>query len=106
LFCGDLIFHDVNPFLKSESGANVDKWMAALELIMNKFNPEKVVPGHGATGGKELVRSMFDYFWDMSVAARDPARANELKAKYKNWMELPMMTSPQATIDYIRKAGQ
>jgi hypothetical protein len=49
---------------------------------------------------------MFDYFWDMSVAARDPARANELKAKYKNWMELPMMTSPQATIDYIRKAGQ
>jgi glyoxylase-like metal-dependent hydrolase (beta-lactamase superfamily II) len=105
LFSGDLIFHHINPFLKNESGADVDKWMAALTVILNKFELEKVVPGHGATGGKEMVQSMVDYFADMKVAAKDPARAGELKVKYKDWVELPMMTSPQATIDYIRETG-
>ena len=105
LFSGDLIFHHINPFLKNESGADVDKWMAALNVILNKFELEKVVPGHGTTGRKEMVQSMVDYFGDMKVAAKDPARASELKAKYKDWVELPMMTSPQVTIDYIREAG-
>jgi len=105
LFSGDLIFHHINPFLKNESGADVDKWTVALNVILNKFELEKVVPGHGATGGKELVWSMADYFGDMKIAAQDPSRAGELKAKYKDWVELPMMTSPQATIDYIREAA-
>ena len=105
LFSGDLIFHHINPFLKNESGADVDKWMAALNVILHKFELEKVVPGHGTIGGKEMVQLMVDYFADMKVAAKDPARASELKAKYKDWVELPMMTSSQATIDYIRKAG-
>jgi cyclase len=105
LFSGDLIFHHINPFLKNESGADVDKWMAALNVILNKFELEKVVPGHGATGGKEMVQSMVDYFADMKVAAKDPARAGELKVKYKDWVELPRMTSPQATIDYIRETS-
>jgi cyclase len=105
LFSGDLIFHHINPFLKNESGADVDKWMAALNVILHNFELEKVVPGHGTIGGKEMVQSMVDYFADMKVAAKDPARASELKAKYKDWVELPMMTSSQVTIDYIRKAG-
>jgi len=105
LFSGDLIFHHINPFLKNESGADVDKWMAALNVLLNKFELKKVVPGHGTIGGKEMVQSMVDYFADMKVAAKDPARASELKAKYKDWVELPMMTSSQVTIDYIRKAG-
>ena len=79
--------------------------MASLNVILNKFELKKVVPGHGTTGGKEIIQSMVDYFADMKVAAKDPARASELKAKYKDWVEMPMMTSSQATIDYIRKAG-
>ena len=105
LFSGDLIFNHINPFLKKESRADVDKWLEALHVLLNKFDLEKVVPGHGATGGKELVWSMIDYFGDMKAAEKDPSRATELKAKYKDWVEMPMMTSPQATIDYIRAAG-
>jgi hypothetical protein len=48
---------------------------------------------------------MVDYFRDMKAAEKDPSRANELKAKYKDWVELPNMTSPQATIDYIREVS-
>jgi cyclase len=105
LFSGDLIFHHINPFLKKESGADVDKWLAALHVVLNKFDLKKVVPGHGSIGGKELVWSMIDYFGDMKTAEKDPFRASELKAKYKDWVEMPMMTSPQVTIDYIREAG-
>ncbi|MGA2822108.1 MAG: MBL fold metallo-hydrolase [Bacteroidales bacterium] len=105
LFSGDLIFHHINPLLKKKSGADVDKWLAALHVILNKFDLEKVVPGHGSIGGKELVWSMVDYFRDMKAAEKDPSRANELKAKYKDWVELPNMTSPQATIDYIREVS-
>jgi glyoxylase-like metal-dependent hydrolase (beta-lactamase superfamily II) len=105
LFSGDLVFNHINPFLKKESNADVDKWLAALHVILNKFDLEKVVPGHGAPGGKELIGLMIDYFGDMKAAEKDPLRAGKLKAKYKDWVEMPMMTSPQATIDYIRETG-
>jgi hypothetical protein len=39
----------------------------------------------------------------MKIAAADPAKEKEMKLKYKDWLELPMMTSPGATIDFIRK---
>lgn len=103
LFSGDLLFHHINPFMKKGSGADVDKWLAALHVILNKFELDKVVPGHGAIDGKELVLLMIDYFGDMKAAEKDPSRAADLKAKYKDWVEMPMMTSPQATIDYIRE---
>lgn len=105
LFSGDLIFHHVNPVLKKESGANVDKWIAVLDLILKKPDIEQIVPGHGAIDGKEMAESLKSYFTDMKTAAKDPSRAVELKKKYEDWMELPMMASPQKTIDYISASG-
>ena len=102
LFAGDLIFHNVNPFLKRVSGANVDKWTGALEQMLKMPGVEMVVPGHGTTGNRAMIESMRDYFLDMKTAASDPSKEKEMKAKYKDWLELPMMTSPGATIDYIR----
>ena len=103
LFTGDLIFHNVNPFLKRESGANVDKWIGALDRMLKIPGVEMVVPGHGPAGDRAMILSMRDYFLDMKTAAADPSKEAEMKAKYKDWLELPMMTSPGATIDYIRK---
>jgi len=57
----------------------VDKWLVALHVILNKFDLEKVVPGHGAAGGKELIGSMIDYFVDMKAAEKDPSRPVNLK---------------------------
>jgi cyclase len=103
LFTGDLIFANINPFLNRESGANVDKWITALDEVLKIPGFDLVVPGHGASGDKSMIESLRTYFLDMKLAAADPSREKEMKLKYKGWTELPMMTSPGATIDYIRK---
>jgi hypothetical protein len=81
----------------------VDKWIGALDQMLKIPDIGKVVPGHGETGDKTMIESMRTYFLDMKIAAADPAKEKEMKLKYKDWLELPMMTSPGATIDFIRK---
>ncbi|MEI7897157.1 MAG: MBL fold metallo-hydrolase [bacterium] len=102
LFTGDLIFNKVNPFLVKKSGGDADKWIGALDRMLNLPDIGLVVPGHGETGDRSMIESMKTYFTDMKTAAADPSKEKEMKLKYKGWLELPMMTSPQATIDYIR----
>ena len=103
LFTGDLIFNKVNPFLKRVSGASVDKWIGDLDRMLSLPGVAMVVPGHGETGDRTMIESMKNYFTDMKTAAADPTKEKAMCEKYKEWLTLPMMTSPQATIDYIRK---
>ncbi len=103
LFTGDLVFNKVNPFLVRESGASVDKWIGTLDRMLKIPGLGIVVPGHGDPGDKTMLAGMRTYFLDMKVAADDPSREKEMKLKYKEWLNLPMMTSPSATMDYIRK---
>jgi len=102
VFTGDLVFYQINPFLKRESGSNVDKWIAALDKILSIPGITLFVSGHGQTGDRSIVEAERNYFGDMKTAANDPAKEESLKAKYKDWKEMPMMTSPGVTIDYIR----
>jgi len=103
LFTGDLIFNRINPFLKRESSASVDKWIGTLDRMLKLPGIGMVVPGHGQTGDINMIESMRTYFLDMKEAAANPSREKELKEKYKDWTCLPMMTSPSATIEYLRK---
>lgn len=102
VFTGDLVFYQVNPFLKKESGADVNKWIAVLDKILKMSDVTMFVPGHGKTGDRSIVESMKNYFEDMKTAANDPSKEKTLKAKYKDWTEMPMNASPGITIDYIR----
>ena len=103
LFTGDLIFNRVNPVLKEESGAKVSRWINVLDLILNRWKDSKIVPGHGKVGDKEMVASMRQYFVDMTTAAMDPSKENKITDTYKDWMQLPGMSSPEKTIEYIKK---
>jgi glyoxylase-like metal-dependent hydrolase (beta-lactamase superfamily II) len=102
VFTGDLVFYHINPFLKKESGANVDKWIAALDKILRIPGITMFVPGHGQPGDRSIVEAERGYFEDMKAAANDPSKENTMKEKYKDWSEMPMMTSTGVTIDYIR----
>ncbi len=102
LFTGDLVFNKINPVLKKESGANVSQWIKVLDLILTRWPDCRYVPGHGQAGGKDIVESMRQYFIDMTTAAADPGQENQLTDKYKEWMNLPSMASPEKTIEYIR----
>ncbi len=101
LFSGDLIFNKMNPVLKKESGADIDKWIKALENILAR-DINTIVPGHGKLGGKELASSLKQYFEDMKTAVAEPAKEAELKAKYSDWFKMPMMASPEKTIEYLK----
>jgi glyoxylase-like metal-dependent hydrolase (beta-lactamase superfamily II) len=101
LISGDLVFYNMNPVLNFKSGADVDKWIAVLKRILARNDYNKIVPGHGILGGKELAESLIKYFDDMKAAAADPAKAKEIKTKYKDWMTMPMMANPDKTIEFI-----
>jgi cyclase len=102
LFTGDLVQNKTNPFLKKESGADVNKWIMALDRINKGFDIVTIVPGHGKIGGKELVTSMYQYFTDMKTAATDSQKEAELIARYASWQKMPPMASPEITIKYIK----
>jgi glyoxylase-like metal-dependent hydrolase (beta-lactamase superfamily II) len=101
LFSGDLIFNKMNPVIKKESSADVDKWIKALDNILAR-DIKTIVPGHGKIGGKELALSLKQYFEDMKTAASDPSKEAELKAKYSDWFKLPFMSSTEKTIEYLK----
>jgi cyclase len=100
LFTGDLIFNRINPVLKKESGANVSRWIGLLDTILSRWGDSKIVPGHGQVGDKEIVVSMRQYFIDMTAAVTDPSKMD----KYKNWMTMPSMASPEKTMEYIKSS--
>jgi hypothetical protein len=45
---------------------------------------------------------MKEYLEDMQDAVENPGKADKLKSKYKNWVQIPDMTSPEKTIEYIK----
>ena len=102
LFTGDLIFNKINPVLKEESGARVSQWIHVLDTILSRWGDSKIIPGHGQAGNKEMVISLRQYFIDMTEAATDSNKENQLKDKYKDWTTFPGMTSPDKTIEYIK----
>jgi cyclase len=102
LFTGDLVFNQINPVLKKESGADVSQWIKVLNIILSRWPDSRFIPGHGQAGHKEIVESMRQYFIDMTTAAADSSKENQFKDKYKGWMNLPSMASPEKTIEYIR----
>jgi len=97
LFTGDLVFNRINPVLKKESGANVTRWIGLLDTIINRWGGSKIVPGHGQIGDKEKVVAIRQYFIDMTAAKID---------KYKDWMTMPSMASPEKTVEYIRSSAE
>jgi glyoxylase-like metal-dependent hydrolase (beta-lactamase superfamily II) len=103
LFTGDLIFNKINPVLKEESGARVSQWIHVLDTILRRWGESKIIPGHGQVGNKEMVISLRKYFVDMTEAAIDSNKENELKDKYKDWSTFPGMASPDKTIEYIKR---
>lgn len=103
LFSGDLVFNKVNPVLKSNSHADVDKWITILDQLINRWDIITIVPGHGKLGGKEIAKLLREYFIDMKLAASNPDKEKEIKAKYASWTKMPFMASPDKTIKYIKE---
>jgi len=57
LFAGDLVWNGLHPNI---SGGSTFAWITALAHL-GRVDVEKVVPGHGAAGGKELLAAQRNY---------------------------------------------
>jgi glyoxylase-like metal-dependent hydrolase (beta-lactamase superfamily II) len=103
LHTGDLVFNHWNPVLRKDSGANVGKWIAALETVLKTFDIQKVVPGHGPITDKSGIQEMHDYFASIYAAAGDKSKLAALKEKYRDYFSLGNMTSVDKTAAFIEK---
>jgi len=102
LFSGDLVFNQVNPALMKDDGTDIEKWKMILDQVPRRWVIQTVVPGHGKPGGAGMMAVLKQYFTDMQEAASNPHKTSEIKARYKDWMNMPLMASPDRTINFIK----
>ena len=104
LFGGDVILNGQIPALMGV--ADPDGYYAAFEMLPKQFEIQKIVPGHGPMGGMEIIENFRKYFDDMKIAATDDSKKDELVAKYKDWIQVPIIMSPGKTISVFKEKAE
>jgi len=92
---GDILFHDIFPFIDLDSGGTVDGYIAAQKKIWSMANDDtKIIPGHGSLtdkagmkadidmliGGRALVKALVD----QGMSEEEVLAANPL-SKYDSY---------------------
>jgi cyclase len=100
LFAGDVI---LNKQVPSVSNGDPEGYLAAFDKLQKEYDIQKIVPGHGANGGIEILENFRQYFLDMKTAAGNASKEDELVDKYKDWLQVPMLMSSENVIDSFKK---
>ncbi|PFE01120.1 MBL fold metallo-hydrolase [Bacillus cereus] len=98
-FMGDLLFVKSHPTFFEES--NLQEWKRMLELI-EEFEINKVVPGHGPVGVKTDLRKVIEYIEELTLLVSENANIDEVKcpSAYINWYAPEVFTS---NLKYLKK---
>ena len=100
LFGGDVILNGQVP---SINNGDPEGYLVAFDRLQKDLDIQRIVPGHGPTGGIEILDNFRQYFNDMKAAATDPSKEDELLAKYKEWTQVPMLMSSTNVVDGFKK---
>lgn len=103
LFLGDMLMIGMHPFLKENHGSKIALYIEKTNLVMAEFQPEKIIPGHGRVGGKELVDELQTYFADTKSVAEGKSELTAIEEKYKDWISFFHMSGTSATVKYWKK---
>jgi glyoxylase-like metal-dependent hydrolase (beta-lactamase superfamily II) len=103
LFGGDVILNGQSPAMFAKYHADPEGYLRAFDYLEKRFDIDKVVPGHGPIGGKEVIDNYRTFFNDMKAAAADPGKEKELFAKYDGFTQIPFVMSPEATAKCFKK---
>jgi cyclase len=101
LMTGDIVFNHRNPALFAQGGTNVAAWVAVMDSLLIRYNPEKVLPGHGLMSDKSAIVDAKDYFVSISDAIGNPDKIAAVKEKYKNYPGLPLLADFGRTVKFI-----
>ena len=104
LLTGDLVFNTWHPALLPEDGCDVDGWIACLDSMLQDFDAETVIPGHGPMGGREVLLNQRDYFVSIRHAVGDERQIQRLEEKYKDYFEIPGTSSVRKTAEMFKRA--
>jgi glyoxylase-like metal-dependent hydrolase (beta-lactamase superfamily II) len=100
LFGGDVILNGQVP---SVANGDPEGYLVAFDRLQKEFDIQKIVPGHGPTGGIVILETFRQYFNDMKTAANDESQRDQLLDKYKDWTHVPMMMSSGNVITKFKK---
>jgi glyoxylase-like metal-dependent hydrolase (beta-lactamase superfamily II) len=103
LFFGDMLMIGLHPFLKEKNGSKISLYLEKQNQVMQEFQPEKIIPGHGRVGGKELVDEFQTYFADTKSVAEGKVEEKIIQKKYNGWISFLSMASTDSTIAYWKK---
>ena len=63
LHTGDLVFHNMHPFIDRPAGATTAGWMESCDAMLSLCDAETVVvPGHGEVGDRTAIEKQIAYF--------------------------------------------
>jgi len=103
LVTGDLIFNGWHPALLKADGCSVQEWTHALTRLIQDFDVQVLVPGHGPNSDRQSLLNQRDYFVSIGEAIGNEARLIGLKEKYRDYTTLPMTSGFEKTIQFIEE---
>jgi len=80
LHTGDLIFHELHPYIDRAAGATTSGWRAALAQAMKLCNDETIViPGHGEVTDRSGLKAQDAYFVELRRFVREQIDAGRTR---------------------------
>ncbi|MEE4311538.1 MAG: MBL fold metallo-hydrolase [candidate division KSB1 bacterium] len=103
LITGDLLFNGWHPPLLGDDGASVSGWTSILNRLIDDYDPDVVVPGHGPLCNESALVTLRDYFVSAESAIGNDMLREELEDRYSGWFRIPMTSSLDKTMAFITK---
>ena len=90
LHMGDVLFHDIVPFIDVKSGGSVRGYLAALDKVIARVPPDvTVIPGHGHVTDLAGLKAERQYIADVLAAAQAAKTAGNSKTDFLKTVDLP-----------------
>lgn len=103
LMTGDLLFMNMHPVLRQDSGVSVADWILVLDQMVKDFpSAEQFLPGHGEIQEPDGVSVMRNYFTSIQDSLNDPGKLANLKKQYSSYYSLPFMSSFDKTVETLK----
>jgi cyclase len=89
LVVGDLVFHHSIPYIDVGAGADIRGWISVLDKLLELCDKDtRVVPGHGAAGGRQALIDQRDYLSDLWKSVSDAKTAGKTLEQAKAEVKL------------------
>jgi len=90
LHMGDVLFHDMVPFIDVKSGGSVKGYLAALDKVIARVPPDvTVIPGHGHVTDLAGLKAERQFIADVLAAAQAAKASGQSKADFLKSVDLP-----------------